>query len=154
MARRRNQVVKERVSVVHGKIPILLIAPHGYDDSYTDIMTEHAALSCQGNAVINRGWQRAPSVDIFNDKANCNSWNHCQHDVVKDEFYDPIVNMKHSLVQKHSHLYVFHIHGCGNHIRQQVGFNVDVIIGYGAGKPAVGSCYGKYREPICWLGEG
>lgn len=132
----------ERVSVVHGKSPVILVAPHGYDDTYTDILAERAAEQCSGNAVINKGWQRHPTVDVLNDKANCNQIDHASHNVVKDEFFDPISKMEARLLAKHPKVYVFHIHGCGNDIRTKTGKNLGLVIGYGKGET------GKSR-PTC-----
>jgi len=132
----------ERVSIVHGRAPVVLVAPHGFDDTYTDIFTEHAAIAANCNAVINHGWERSKVVDVLNDKANCNNIQHVCHNVVKDEFYDPIWKMIGRLRSKHKKIYVFHIHGCGNNVRNQTGHNLNVIIGYGKGEP------GKSR-PTC-----
>jgi hypothetical protein len=143
----------ERVSVVHGKNPVILIAPHGFDDTNTDIMTEYAALECGGNAVINRGWERDATVDVLNDKANCNNIKHAKHNVVKDEFYDPIIGMVNRLTTKNPKIYVFHVHGCGNDIRKKTGENLSVVMGCGDGKPQRITCKKSTRELFTWLIE-
>lgn len=147
----------ERVSVIHGKNPVLLVAPHGFDDSYTDVMTEAAAKTCKGNAVINRAWERHPTVDVLKDKANCNNWKHVNHDVVKDEFLDPITAMETRFLRQQgvNKLYVFHIHGCGNDIRKKTGENLSVVIGYGEAEPGKRrlTCDKKTRDLFTWLME-
>lgn len=143
----------ERVSVIHGKSPVLLVAPHGYDDTNTDILTEFAAKTCGGSAVINRGWERDDKVDVLNDKANCNKIQHAKHDVVKDEFYDPMIKMQKRIAGKHPKTYIFHIHGCGNDIRKKTGENLSVIIGWGAGDKPRPTCERKIRDLFTWLIE-
>lgn len=143
----------ERVSIVHGKNPVILVAPHGYDDSFTATMAEAAAKECKGNAVLNWGWERAPKVDVLDDKANCNSLKHAQHDVVKDEFYDPIIKKANALQQKHPKVYVFHVHGCGNDIRKKTGENLSVVIGWGDGKPARPTATARMRDLFTFVVE-
>ena len=65
----------EKVSVLEGTIPALIIAPHGFknDDLNTDLIAEEIATDLSAYAVINRGWERADKVDWFNDKADCNN---------------------------------------------------------------------------------
>ena len=129
----------ERVSVITGSNPILLVAPHGYDDDYTDELTEAAAESMDCHAVINRGWERSTKVDVYNDKANCNSVKHCLEDVVREEFLEPIQK----IVKRNTkvayggrqHLYVFYIHGMGDQYRKKIDPKLDLVVGYGEGFP-------------------
>jgi hypothetical protein len=141
----------ERVSVLHGINPVLLVAPHGFNDTYTNILTEAAAKECKSNAVINNCWERSAKVDVLNDQANCNKISHCMHDVVKDEFYDPIVKKTNALMNKHPQVYVFHIHGCGNDIRKKAGENLSVVIGWGDGKPARPTARGSMRNLFTYV---
>lgn len=142
----------ERVSVIHGKNPVIFVAPHGFDDTHTDVMTEAAANACGGNAVINRGWERDTDVDVLRDKANCNKIAHATSWVVKDEFYDPIWKMYHRMVAKgHKKIYVFHIHGCGNNVLKKE--SVYCVIGWGDGeagkrRPTATSAYKDYFASV------
>ena len=76
----------ERVSVIEGKSPIIIVAPHGYkgDDENTDLIAEEIANALHCYAVINRGWERSDSVDFMKDKADCNNVYHCKEDVVRE----------------------------------------------------------------------
>lgn len=139
--------MRERVSVIHGKKPVILVCPHGSDDTNTAIITEVAAEHIDCYAVINRGFERSELVDVNKDKANCNRIDHCKEEVVYDEFFKPILKFKDKIYQKatkgtswwndidpESHpIYIFHIHGCGNHVHKQAGEPVGVIVGYGLG---------------------
>jgi hypothetical protein len=71
VGRKRTEVM-ERVSITSGKQPILIVSPHGYknDDENTATVAEAIASVLNCYAVINRGWERADDVDIFNDKAD------------------------------------------------------------------------------------
>jgi hypothetical protein len=125
----------ERVTTIRGSLPILFIAPHGFDDKHTDTLAEAAAEEIGAYAVINRGWERADKVDDLKSKANCNNIDHIYEDVVSDEFLDPIDRYYSQIVTKHGGMYYFVIHGCGN-----IGTdpNLSAILGYGDGnKPSL-----------------
>ena len=135
--------IMERVSIIEGVHPVILVAPHGAaaDDYNTDIITETCAQALNCYAVINRGWERAEEVDYFKDKANCNDVKHCLEDVVKDEFLDPIIRFKNRIRKKHSYAYMFTIHGVGNDIRSKANdADINMVVGYGAGTPASHTC--------------
>ena len=63
----------DRVTVIDGLEPIVVVAPHGFDDPNTDMLAEALATALNAYAVINHGWERDKKVDDANDKANCNS---------------------------------------------------------------------------------
>lgn len=133
----------ERVSIISGKRPILIVSPHGYknDDENTSVVAEAIAnlLDCYG--VVNRGWERADDVDVFNDKADCNNVTHCHEDVVKDEFLDPILRFRSRILKTHPRVHMFMIHGMSDRHREKVNDpNLDVVIGYGAGSPDSHTC--------------
>jgi len=133
----------ERVSIIHGKKPILIVAPHGFhgDDQLTTIIAENIthALGCYG--VINRGWRRADTVDVFDDKADCNNVTHCHEDVVKDEFLDPILRFRSRILKTNPRAYVFFIHGMSDKHRETSGDpDLDVVVGFGAGSPDSFTC--------------
>lgn len=131
----------ERVSVIRGTKPILLVCPHGADDINTDIITETAASIANCHAVINRGFERSDTVDTKKDLANCNRIDHCKHNVVYEEFLRPIERIEyHSRTAspvawylKTDPFHVFHIHGCGNKIHIEANRIVGAVVGYGLG---------------------
>lgn len=152
--------MRERVSTIIGKNPVILVAPHGADDINTDIIVEESAKLLNCFAVINRGFERSLDVDEENDKADCNKINHCKSDVVFDEFLKPILKFKDKIAQGSSKfniqnnstqhfpnfpnltygkygsfnpVHIFYIHGCGNAIHKKANENVGLIIGYGLG---------------------
>lgn len=130
--------MKERVTVITGKNPVLFVAPHGYDDTNTGHIAETAAAITQGSAVINWGFERSQNVDVVNDLANCNSVKHCREDVVEDEFFMPILKWRattNGLPYKKpkQHRYIVYVHGCGDIVHQQTGTTVGFILGTGCG---------------------
>lgn len=141
--------MKERVSTIIGKSPIILVAPHGADDTNTDIITERVANNVNAYAVINRGFERADFVDVLKDKADCNKIDHCKEDVVSEEFLKPILKAKDRLLHSGlglwqyqpkskrkttpDHVTILYIHGCGNVVHKEAGEMVSLIVGYGLG---------------------
>jgi hypothetical protein len=133
----------ERVSIIAGKKPVLVVAPHGYDqdDENTTYVAETIAEQINCYAVINRGWERADNVDCMLDKADCNNVVHCHEDVVREEFLDPILRYKNRILQAHNVCHMFYVHGMANRHRQLAGdLDMDMVIGYGAGSPNSHSC--------------
>ena len=144
----------ERVSIISGKLPIIVVAPHGFDgnDQNTAIITEQIAHSINAYAVINRGWERSENVDFMNDQADCNDVFHCHEDVVKEEFLDPIIRFKNRILQSHSNAYIYYIHGMGNRHRYLAGDDdLDMVIGYGAGSPNSHTCELWQKDLLCHL---
>lgn len=128
----------ERVSVISGDAPILVVAPHGYDgdDERTALVTEYIANNFGTYAIINRGWERNDSVDYMLDKADCNNVIQCHEDVVKEEFLEPIIRFKNRILAKHAFMYMFLIHGMANRHRIITqDHNLDMVVGFGAGSP-------------------
>lgn len=133
----------ERVSIKEGKSPVIFVAPHGYrgDDENTDLMVEHMSHQLDSYAVINRGWERSDNVDYMQDKADCNNIWHCKEDVVREEFFDPIIRFKNKILKTNQIAYIFYIHGMGSRHRAiSKDPHLDVVVGYGAGKPNSYSC--------------
>lgn len=139
--------MRERVSVIQGKLPVIFVAPHGADDINTAELADEAANELGCYAVINRGFERSDVVDVEKDQANCNRCDHCKEDVVFDEFLKPILKIKDRLIQRwHSAqpwyannpadpcaCLILHIHGCGNLVHKTAGEDVGIIVGYGLG---------------------
>jgi hypothetical protein len=145
----------ERVSVIRGAKDsnIVVVAPHGADDDLTveatKVISKHAAgatpwLGDRFHAVINNGFERSSTVDVFLDKADCNNIEHIKADeVVFEEFMKPILDFRKKAfyqAQKSyqqslrfwgipsSPFFVYYVHGFG---KQQSG--VDIILGIGRG---------------------
>lgn len=160
--------MRERVSVINGTVPILLVAPHGgsADDINTDLLTEKTAKILNCYAVINRGFDRADYVDVNNDKADCNRIDHVTQDVVRDEFLNPILKIKNRIVrspftnyssmgigivptlENQNTLLIFYIHGVGDRIHQTANEPVDVIVGYGLGNKKDSLTCKKWRKNL------
>lgn len=133
----------ERVSIIEGKTPIIVVAPHGYDqdDENTAVVAETLAHALKCYAVINRGWERSDDVVQVGDKADCNNVSHCHQDVVKEEFLDPIIRFRNRLRKNHLTVYMFMIHGMSDKHRLTSGDpRLDLVVGYGAGNPDSHTC--------------
>lgn len=133
----------ERVSVIRGIAPVIVVAPHGYDqdDQNTDLLAETIAGQIGCYAVINRGWERSEAVDYLRDKADCNNVNHCLEDVVKEEFLEPIIRFKDKILSQGDSCYIFYIHGMSNRHRSLANDPMlDIVVGYGAGSPNSYTC--------------
>lgn len=143
----------ERVSTISGKLPIIVIAPHGFDgnDENTAIIAEHIAKSINAYAVVNRGWERDENVDYMLDKADCNNVYHCHEDVVKEEFLEPILRFKNRILQSHDKAYIYYIHGMGNRHRDIAGEDMDIVLGFGAGSPSSHTCELWQKNLVCHL---
>lgn len=143
----------ERVSLISGKKPIILICPHGFqgDDKNTAIITEHIARKIDCYAVINRGWERAESVDPENDKADCNNIDHCYQEIVKEEFLDPIFRFVSRSLKKHPFIYTFYLHGMANLHRLKSGlYDLDIVVGSGGDDSESSSCSVWRKDLFCF----
>jgi hypothetical protein len=118
-----------RVNSIRGDFPVLIIVPHGPNDKNTTIIGERiiSELNCYG--VINYGWERDINFDYYKDKANCNSINHIENEVICDEFLNKIITLKNEIKQKNPYAYIFLIHGVKN--RNDFD-NLNVILGNGS----------------------
>jgi hypothetical protein len=142
--------MRERVSVIHGKKPIILVVPHGADDTNTAVIAEFAAKYTNCCAVINRGFERSEEVNEAKDLADCNRIDHVKQEVVFDEFLRPIKKFREKFVHKSFNanlstgsrpgvyttadpVHIFYIHGCGDGVHKEAGELVQVIVGYGLG---------------------
>lgn len=129
----------ERVSLIHGSRPIVIVAPHAYcgDDFNTDIIATSIAENMKCSAIINHGWQKSDYYDFDKDLANCNNIDHMK-DVVKDEFLDPLLRLTGKALKNNGKVLVVFIHGVSNFVRKAAETSdLDIILGYGAGiKPS------------------
>lgn len=146
----------ERVSIIKGTKPVLLIAPHGANDINTAELTEAICNLYDAYAVINWGWKRSNYVDYFADEANCNNIEHLMEDVVEDEFLVPIKRYVNYILKNHSDAFIFIIHGIGNDIRKKTKDpNLDIVLGYGRGVPPKYTCDISMKNAFLkYLGEG
>lgn len=138
----------ERIVLVEGDSPVLIVAPHGPDDRNTDIIAEKIAIEFGAFAVINKGWRRSSKVDFANDLANCNDVRHIHSDVVKEEFLEPILRFKSRIRKKYDEkIFVLLIHGCSDDVRKVANnHDLDIILGYGEGNPPSYSCSEKFMN--------
>jgi len=136
---------RERVSVIHGTRPIIIVCPHGADDTNTDAVAESCASVLGAYAVINRGFERSELVDVLKDKADCNRVDHVTEDVVDEEFLNPILKFKKMCRKQYSnkHTFIYYIHGFGNQVERAAGAAIDIILGYGEAE--------KYNSYTCEL---
>ena len=129
--------MEERVSIINGTVPILLVCPHGDDDTNTIIVTEKCAEALDCYALINNGWKRAADVDEIAGLADCNSLSHVMdtnNSVVNDEYGKEFIKFRQKIMKKFNSFYIFHIHGVGNHIKKKANDNVHMIMGFGKSK--------------------
>lgn len=137
----------ERVLTIEGDTPVIIVAPHGVDDTNTDIIAETIAEDFGAYAVINKGWQRSQSVDYFKDLANCNDIRHLKQDVIKEEFLDPILRFCSKIKRKYEErVFMLILHGCSDSVREIAKEDLDMIVGFGDGDPPSYSCNIKLKN--------
>lgn len=142
----------ERVSVIQGDLPILLIAPFGADDNNIANLLELMSSEMGTFSVINKGWKKSKYMNFLNEEANCNNIVHIQNDVVKEEFLDPILRTVAKIQKKlDERVYVINIHGCDDKIKNIE--NLDMIIGYGEGNPPNHTCNLQIKDAFIYFLE-
>lgn len=127
----------ERVRILNGKLPIIIVAPHGINDERSALISEEICKNIECFGVLNLGWERSEKVDFMKDEADCNNVKHCHEDVVREEFLEPIIRFKNKILKNSKEVNLFYIHGMSN--RHRVLANdptMDIVLGYGAGKPS------------------
>ena len=138
-------MIEQRVSLIEGKTPFLLIAPSGPNDPKTDLLTEILASKLNGYAVINWGWERSPKIDYLKDKADCNDIDQCKS-IVYDEFLEPILKFKNRIIKNHRKVHQFVIQGIsGNDLPS----SIDIVVG--AGSSARPSCAEWAKEIFLYM---
>lgn len=145
----------ERVSILNGEIPVILVAPHGPDDKNTDHIVETIASEMDAFAVINRGWKRSKKFNYYSDQADCNNIRHVHEEVIKDEFLNPILRMVSKILKKiDSRVYIFNIHGCSDDVKIIANDqNLDIILGYGEGTPSSYTCDLRLKDAFAYFLE-
>lgn len=122
----------ERVLTFSGNHPIIIVCPHGADDTHTDIIAETCAQELNCFAVINKGFERAKEVNSLLDKADCNRLDHVTDDeVVRIEYWDPFLKYVTSILLAYKEPWIFHIHGFGELVEKRTKDYIDIILGYG-----------------------
>lgn len=142
----------ERIRLVEGEHPVLVLAPHGPDDTNTDLIAERVAVEFGAFAVINRGWRRSSSVDSARDMANCNDVRHLHSEVVREEFLEPVLRLKSRIRRKYDeNVFVLVVHGCSDLVRKEAeNHDLDIILGYGDGRPPSHSCDPRFKDAFVY----
>lgn len=136
-----------RISIIKGQIPLLIIAPHGWheDDLNTDIIAKTIAERLNGFAVINTGWKRAAKAKRNEGFANLNNLSHCKYQIEK-EYLTPIIEFKECCIKKWNCLNIFIIHGMSD-----IKDAVDIVVGFGNGNPPSYSCNLTYKDRFLYF---
>jgi hypothetical protein len=142
----------ERVSVIEGDTPVLILAPHGPDDTNTDYLAEAVAEEFGAFAVINRGFRRSSHVDYARDLVNCNNIEHLHSEVVYEEFLNPIFRAVAKIKKKYDeNVLILILHGCSDSVRRMAGDpDLDLILGYGEGNPPSYSCKTRVKNAFAY----
>lgn len=142
----------ERVSVIEGDTPVLILAPHGPDDTNTDYLAECVAEEFGAFAVINRGFRRSPHVDYDRDLANCNNIDHLHSEVVYEEFLNPIFRAVAKIKKKYDeNVFVLILHGCSDGVRKIAKDpDLDLVLGYGDGNPPSYTCRARMKNAFAY----
>lgn len=124
----------ERVTLIHGTAPIILVAPHASEESFMAELVQEMAKKSKAYAIINNGFKKCDVVDVvdvIHDMADCNRVDHIHEDVVKDEFLDPLLYIKRNLCRRHPRVNVFYLRGFDPSFETTLGSRIDLILGYG-----------------------
>jgi len=145
----------ERISLYRGVEPILVVAPHAPEETYTRDIALSLAKEFSGFALINNGFKMSHRVNSVKDMADCADLSHIMHPDIKDEFCGHITNTVHTLSRRKETINVFYIYGFPDYVEHMAGTKIDVILGCGAGtdiydwtcSPKAIQCFtGCYRE--------
>jgi len=128
--------MSQRVATRNGNKNLLLVCPHGFDDTNTDIITEELASSLDCFSLINYGWERTRKPDDVKGWADCNNSKHVmdKNSVVFAEFGKPFIQMRAKIYKFNKSFYTLYIHGCGSRVRKVTKDpDLGMIIGFGQG---------------------
>lgn len=144
----------ERIALVEGDVPVILLAPHAEDENTAQIALT-VAKYISGFAVVNQGWKKSKTVDFWIDLADCNNNEHLHEDVVREEFLEPLLRFVKRIKNNiDDRIYIFNLHGCSNNVRRVAKDNgLDIIVGYGSGEPSVYSCKIKIKDALVYYLE-
>ena len=132
-----------RINCKYASSPIIFVAPHGHqsDDYNTALFAEKAADIAGGSYLINCGFQRDIKVNESKDLADCNNFLHMSDPILFDEFLTPFRRMCLRAKKFFGTAFVVFVHGVSDKVRTASGvYDVDMILGYGLGKPESRSC--------------
>lgn len=131
---------------------MIIVAPHAPDDRNTGLMAERIADEFGAFAVINNGWRRCSSVDVYRDMANCNDIRHLHSEVVKEEFLEPVMRLKNKVRKKYDeNAFVLILHGCSDKVRREAGDeDLDLIVGFGDGLNPSYSCDVRFKDAFVY----
>lgn len=142
----------ERVELIEGSTPVVIVAPHGPDDKNTDLLAEKLASEFGAFAVINRGWVKSSLVDPFRDMANCNNVRHLHADVVREEFLEPVMRFKNRIRRKYDEdAFILILHGCSDRVRIEAkDSDLEIILGFGDGFNPSYSCDIRFKDAFLY----
>jgi len=134
-----------RITYKFANSPVVFVAPHGHpsDDLNTDLIAKFAAIDMDANYIINTGFKRGLDPNPSQDIADCNNRIHCKTAEVEDEFLLPYIKICKRALKYFGKCFVVWVHGVSDNIRNlNVSTkNLDMIIGYGLGRPDSLTCY-------------
>lgn len=130
------------IKSINKNVPVVIIAPFGNKHLNTDFISETIidTLSCTG--IINHGWEKSLHFDYFKDKADCFNLDHIKCEVIKDEFYDPIINSYNNYLNLGHIPMIFIISGIVNKFITDR--NMDLLISNGYDKSITCADFYKY----------
>lgn len=130
----------ERVSVISGENPIIVVAPHGANIPQTALIAEFVAKEAKCHAIINRLFEISDTVNVMKDKADCSRIDHLKEDVVYDEFLVPLLKKTQNhpktqpvFLKDYMPTNIFYIYGTNNVAQTIAGQKISVIVGNGIG---------------------
>lgn len=139
-----------RVYLQRGRVPIIIVAPHGHrdDDFNTDVIADTMASELRAYAVINTGWQRAKKAVLGESRANLNDVSHCRLGPCYREFLQPLFSYKEECIKKWNRVNVLFVHGASNDVRHRAKDRVDLVLGFGQGTPPCYTCFLDYKNGL------
>jgi len=141
-----------RVTAQVGQIPVIIVAPHGHKDNdfNTDIIADVIASELKAYSLINVGWARGAKAILGESVANLNDLQHCKLGPVREEFLNPLIEMKDECIAKHDRCHIFLIHGMHSNVRVTHKDNLDIVMGYGQGDPPNYTCPLVYKNALVY----
>jgi hypothetical protein len=134
----------ERVSLIHGKEPVVFVCPYGGDFPNLCTVAEFCALVTGSSAIINRGFLKSEAPDFLAELGDCDNLKHLMSDpVIHAEYYRPFLRMvqrKVSSLRSFRPVLIFHI------LPFQGGGNNSVVLGIGEGRSGSYSCETYYSS--------
>lgn len=115
--------------------PVVIVAPYGKTHLNTHLICETIVNSLNCSGIINYGWEPDLNFNYFKDKADCFNLKHIQEDVIKQEFYNPILESYYSLIQNNKIPFIFIISEISNSVLKKYNNkNLELLISSGSYK--------------------